>query len=152
MQMFDLKRQRCRLVNFALVSFFWLSVSNAQAMTVDLQSLQQLQGYHRILILDGNTLDKQVLHSLAQHNKAISERQIVWFWLEDSGIVDNYAGALSLQVKQQIAALLLGSKVRLIGKDGGTKYQSDSLDMAQLFVFIDSMPMRQQEIRTHSPN
>jgi len=121
-------------------------------MTVDLQDLQQLQGYQRILLVDGRRLDKQGLHNLAQQNKAVSERHIVWFWLEDSGIRDNYAGALSLQVKQQIATLLLDSQVRLIGKDGGSKYQSDSLDLAQIFALIDSMPMRQQEMRKQTPN
>jgi hypothetical protein len=139
------------LLKFALSIILLLTLNHTQAMTVDLQNLHQLQGYHRILLFDGKALGEQALQNIVQQNNAINERHIVWFCWQDGDIRDNYAGALSPMVKQQIASLLTGNKVHLIGKDGGSKYLSDTLDLSQIFAIIDSMPMRQREMQKDEP-
>ena len=41
--------------------------------------------------------------------------------------------------------------VRLVGKDGGVKRSSDAIvDPAALYALIDSMPMRQREMRART--
>jgi hypothetical protein len=88
--------------------------------------------------------------------EGMAERDLVLIELPESGL--GRVGEAQLR-RQDVAALYErydvekgGFCVLLIGKDGGVKLRSDSpLKTDDLFGLIDSMPMRQREIRERQP-
>ncbi|WP_202405758.1 MULTISPECIES: DUF4174 domain-containing protein [Halomonadaceae] len=50
-------------------------------------------------------------------------------------------------VRKTLSAQPDDVSVVLIGKDGGVKQRSRGLDVAGIFSLIDTMPMRQREMR-----
>jgi len=102
----------------------------------------------RLVLLCTPTADnaeyKQQKSLLAQDAKAVQERDIQ--------VVDLVANQLSAADKehlgQQLKVSLDQFTVLLIGKDGGVKLrQTEPLITQRLFGTIDTMPMRQQEMR-----
>jgi len=92
---------------------------------------------------------------LKRAQEAINERHILWFVFGDDSVATNYDNAEPLGeefrptvLKRYFSEQSEGkTQVRLIGKDGGVKARSAKLDLQQLFALIDTMPMRQAEMR-----
>ena len=82
----------------------------------------------------------------------IVDRDILWFILDDNGIATNYTGMVSPEFSSRIREDYFadGSKVVLVGKDGGVKYRHKALELPDIFVRIDAMPMRQQEMQDNA--
>ena len=80
-------------------------------------------------------------------------RDIIWFIFDRSDVITNYQGKVNPSIKSQVKAWSGKEKqsVVLIGKDGGAKSVSSSLELQKLFELIDGMPMRQQEMVNGRP-
>lgn len=95
---------------------------------------------------------RSVSDSLSAHLDQIQERHMVIIEVFQNGLVridgksDSRRTAESF--RQQFSAKEGELTAILVGKDGGLKLrQSGSLDLGKIFSLIDTMPMRQQEMR-----
>jgi hypothetical protein len=130
-------------------------VAQAGAGTNDnsmaLENLEPLRWHYRVLLLRSEDPAEEMRALLAGRKKAIDERDILWFLVEPSNPETNYPGPLSKDFINTISSeYFSGSSPRevvLLGKDGGIKARADTLSLDSLFHLIDSMPMRQAELR-----
>jgi len=95
---------------------------------------------------------RSVSDSLPAHLDQIQERHMVIIEVFQNGLVridgksDSWRTAESF--RQQFSAKEGELTAILVGKDGGLKLrQSGSLDLGKIFSLIDTMPMRQKEMR-----
>ncbi|MBT8125549.1 MAG: DUF4174 domain-containing protein, partial [Gammaproteobacteria bacterium] len=90
------------------------------------------------------------LKALKKLDYEILDRDIYWFVFTDSSIETNYKGELQdnfYRVTLNNYFTDTETNVVLIGKDGGIKQKGKHLDLQGLFDLIDTMPMRQLEMR-----
>lgn len=95
---------------------------------------------------------RSVPDSLSAHQDQIQERHMVIIEVFQNGLVridgksDSRRTAESF--RQQFSAKEGELTAILVGKDGGLKLrQNGNLDLGKIFSIIDTMPMRQQEMR-----
>ena len=122
------------------------SIANAET----LNTLKQLTWKNRILLVKPNTACDQEAKILLADKLQIDDRDIVWFVFCDEQMETNYTGKISnIFIDDTIAELFIRDDVTviLVGKDGGVKRQTDSLELNRLYDLIDSMPMRQSEMQ-----
>ena len=135
-----------------------LIVGNLQMSTAnppsELNSLEQLQWEHRVIIINTNTHDsKSIEETIRTQKPEIDDRHIVWFIVsrqaETIDITSNYLGTLSRSFHKEVVSFVNEDhkRVTLIGKDGGIKAQSSSLNLNDIFALIDTMPMRISEMK-----
>lgn len=129
----------------ALIPLFTLLI--VQPMQANLKSLKSLQWEARILLIHGPESKVTAMATeLSKASAQIDERDLVWFAFGASAICTNYVGSLpdgfadSGSDSEKI-------EVQLVGKDGGLKASYNSLNLDAIFARIDSMPMRQAEMR-----
>jgi len=96
-----------------------------------LNEVNQLVWKNRVILIWSDQNDTDYGRSLKRYEYEINDRDIIWFILNDTGVITNYEGELLL-----------------IGKDGGIKERVNTLQLKPLFEKIDSMPMRQDEVRS----
>jgi hypothetical protein len=90
---------------------------------------------------------------LVRAQASIDDRHILWFVIDGESVATNHEQPLAKgfqpAVLKRFFAVQNGDKtqVRLIGKDGGVKAKVEELNLEKLFELIDSMPMRQAEMR-----
>lgn len=130
-----------------LIPIFTSGADDAQE-DPPLKALNDLQWKHRLILVreEGD----RALAMLRQHEDDIAERHIVWFHLEaGKELTTNYAGEIHDDLREELDRYLGDTAQRaiLIGKDGGIKSRDDTLDLVDYFRQIDSMPMRQREMR-----
>lgn len=99
---------------------------------------------YRIILVSttSDNLDGLVV-KLESAKAAISERDILWFVMDEDSVVTNYSESLAKDFPQTIAKRYFvdqKTQVRLIGKDGGVKEKAAELDLDRLFKLIDAMP------------
>ena len=119
------------------------------AENVTLYSLDDLQWKNRIIVVDEAT--ETIVGELEARKTEMEERQLLWFCIVNGQVRTNYGGELSDDLMRQIEEDYLrksGSPVLLIGKDGGIKSRDQQLDFDDYLAQIDSMPMRQSEMRS----
>ncbi|GGF26756.1 DUF4174 domain-containing protein [Hymenobacter cavernae] len=102
----------------------------------------------RLVLLCAPTADngefKQQKSLLSQDAKAMQERDIQVLEL----VANQLSEADKQYLQQQLKVVPDQFTVLLLGKDGGVKLrQTEPLTTQQLFGTIDTMPMRQQEMR-----
>ena len=127
--------------------------SNTSIAQDSLESLKQFQWSNRIVLVRLNSEREQNSELLANfdlYEFEIEDRDIYWFVLDDELSHSNYPGEIS----DQFATYLLATYFQnttvnsvLIGKDGGVKDRSAELNLPELFVLIDGMPMRRAEMQ-----
>jgi len=134
-----------------LISLFALLISatvqsQEEAVLYDLASLKWK---NRIILVNEPSSPTQTVALLEREVAAIQERDVFWFVITGSDVQTNYPGSLAANFREGVVQdyTLAGPKTLLIGKDGGLKQQLDLIDLNSLFASIDSMPMRQQEMR-----
>lgn len=95
---------------------------------------------------------RSIPDSLSAHQDQIQERHMVIIEVFQNGLVridgksDSRRTAESF--RQQFSAKEGELTAILVGKDGGLKLrQNGNLDLGKIFSIIDTMPMRQQEMR-----
>ena len=119
-------------------------------------ALEQFRWHNRVLLVSAASADDKnlarVQDELAAMSAEFAERDMVLVTLLDTGT--STAGDRQLtgaEVAATRADLRLPGgefALRLIGKDGAVKLEGDSATpVAEIFALIDTMPMRQREIR-----
>lgn len=113
--------------------------------------LDPWQWANRILLVDGREDDLDDLLLLMEVNKhKIEERHLLWFILTDDEVRTNTDDLLPKGFARAIRRqhfTATETKAVLVGKDGGVKMREADLDLAEVFARIDSMPMRQAEMK-----
>ena len=116
------------------------------------EDLHPLQWEYRIILLfpEAGSVESLV-GELVMHEAEIEERDIAWFLFSTDGVKTNYpkplAESFSVDISRRYDPRAGGTSILLIGKDGGIKGRYASLDFTAVFARIDSMPMRQAEMR-----
>ncbi|MFO8027110.1 MAG: DUF4174 domain-containing protein [Opitutales bacterium] len=108
--------------------------------------------YRIILVSTPAANAENVVSEFKSSCDAINERHILWFVLGGESVATNYAEPLPESFPTEVLKYYFKdasdeTEVRLIGKDGGVKEKADALDLDRLFALIDSMPMRQAEMK-----
>jgi hypothetical protein len=129
----------------------------AESADDTLGDLRPLQWEKRVLLLfSGNSESRPLLSKLQARDSEIRDRDIAWFVLGESGIATNSEKPLAEPfadlIKERYFSGNDGLEVVLIGKDGGVKGRYQELDLTAIFTRIDSMPMRQAEMRRQQEN
>lgn len=136
---------------------FELKLASVQAYgTSAAFSLDALRWTNRVLVLSAPSradarLEDQ-LEALGEVPEAFADRDMVLVTLVDEGTSGAGEHTLSAEdandVRRRLGISPGSFAVRLIGKDGGTKLSSDEpVPIAELYALIDSMPMRQSEMK-----
>jgi hypothetical protein len=120
-----------------------------QQTTQALESINDFKWDHRIILIRTSSDAEQILNALKQQVHEIKDRDIYWFVFSNESIESNYQCVLEENFYSNIFETYFVNdeiKTILIGKDGGIKNTSDTLDLQNLFDLIDTMPMRQLEM------
>lgn len=123
-------------------------------MNLNAQDLSKHQWKDRLILIvaeEKNEKFQQQLTELQKHQQGLNERKLVIYQI----LPDTYSTSFKAENWQQSSELYNKYKaeksdfrVILIGLDGGEKLeQTEVLSAEKLFNTIDSMPMRQAEIR-----
>ena len=85
----------------------------------------------------------------------VDDRHLVWFIFTPDQLLTNYKGPLGPDLANEAETKYFNdfrgnTEVVLIGKDGSIADRATELKLQYLFDLIDSMPMRQQEMRSGS--
>ncbi|MDP5121512.1 MAG: DUF4174 domain-containing protein [Spirosomaceae bacterium] len=103
------------------------------------QNLQSYKWKNRVVLIFGNNATEQLVH-----------KQWVTFDADKTGLEERGIQIFVNPESQSMKKLRneTGFEIILIGKDGGVKKRKTSLMQTdELFGIIDSMPMRQSEMR-----
>jgi hypothetical protein len=123
---------------------------------IDAVDLAQHQWKHRVILLfapSSEQPDYQAMRkALAEQSDAVDERDLVVYHLyfDDSGSVGDQrlAPEAATALAENYDAPTDGFTYILVGKDGGEKMRADeAVAVEEIFARIDSMPMRQREMR-----
>ncbi|SKB53651.1 protein of unknown function [Salegentibacter holothuriorum] len=126
----------------------------AFAMNLNAQDLSKHQWKDRLVLIiaqEKNKKFQQQLTELQKHQQSLKERKLVIYQI----IAEKYSTGLaeenwknSIELFQKYKEEKSDFRVLLIGLDGGEKLdQTKILSAEKLFNTIDSMPMRQAEMR-----
>ncbi len=136
-----------------LTGFYSLvfSVETSSILTnKTLKSITELKWQHRIILIKEDISCDQHIKSLINAKLEINDRHILWFLICNNKLETNYAGTVDSDFVNNISNKFFvnnNDKAILIGKDGGVKRRTESLNLIGLFALIDTMPMRQSEMR-----
>lgn len=134
------------IAQILFLTFSMFAQGNELTMLTDLTSLHWK---NRVIVVNKAQNEEKVLALLEKHAAEINDRDIIWLLIKEDRTLTNYPGELS-EVLLSSTRERYGAgqdKVILIGKDGGIKYRSDSVDLEAIFSEIDAMPMRQYEMQ-----
>ena len=104
-----------------------------------------------IIVFAPQAEHEAIAKSLSREQALIDDRHINWFVVSGETVTSNYKGSLNkewaaLLRKQFEADRSAATEVVLVGKDGGVKHRSYTLDTLDIYYRIDQMPMRQSEM------
>lgn len=132
------------------ISFLALIMMCAYQPIYALESLSELEWNSRVILVRAIGESGEVLNALKKLDYEILDRDIYWFIFTGSSIETNYKGGLQENFYRDTLNNYFTdteTNVVLIGKDGGIKQEGKHLDLQGLFDLIDTMPMRQLEMR-----
>lgn len=114
-----------------------------------LQDLSELTWENRIILIFSANEDSNDEQLFAKYDEQIKDRDVIWFILKDKQVITNYPKKLSTQFIDRTKRNFSNetNNVLLIGKDGDIKLRANQLNLNFIFEKIDSMPMRQQEVK-----
>ncbi len=128
-----------------------LLLSCGQVIGNGLANLNQLKWKNRIFLI--NVSGEDVITNLNSESAGIDERHVIWFCIQDGKIITNYPSDINPNFIKHLENDYLKNYyplVLLIGKDGGIKSRDKVLNIKKYFDQIDSMPMRQSEMKKYS--
>lgn len=126
---------------------------NVTAEDATLETLEPLRWNHRVILVHApGGPAARAIANLEERVAQISDRDIAWFVLSEDSLNTNYEKPVGDNLRAWIIQRHFtprpeSTAVVLIGKDGGVKQRSADLDLESTFGLIDSMPMRQAEMR-----
>ena len=131
------------LINIGLMN------SSCASNKVPLDDIKQLQWQHRVLIVWAESPVYTLKTLLKTAAFEIEDRDMIIFAVNDSKLETNYNGAVTANFQKMLINTFPKSKAQyfLIGKDGGLKMTGQQLNITDVFDEIDTMPMRQWEMR-----
>ncbi len=118
--------------------------------------LSQFQWKHRLLFLFAPDASHPYFvlmqNEIAEQTDAVKERDLLIFEILEQGASRLDSAPLDRQsavsIRDQFAISPQAYSAILVGKDGGVKLKRDKyVSLASVFGLIDSMPMRQNEMR-----
>lgn len=133
-----------------LIFFLFMSA----AAYSDSSPFADYQWKHRLIIIFAEPASVEGLSDkLKLTQTGIEDRDIVWYILSGDQLLTNQASGWAAPSRDSIWTHYFDSnlskpQVLLIGKDGGIKSRQSALNLDALFTLIDSMPMRQAEMRS----
>ena len=136
-----------------IICFFIISLSIQAKELAMLTDLSDLRWENRVIVVSTVNDKDSISKIFEQHETELNERDIVWFIMQNNTVSSNFSGNIAdnfvpnMIQNYKINAQLEQGNVMLIGKDGGIKWVAKRLDLADIFSKIDSMPMRQVEMR-----
>ncbi len=119
----------------------------------DSHALERFKWQHRIVLALPGASERPVwIDRFESRREGIKDRDVIWFILDRKARLTNYGKSLPEGFNQELIDRYFPNpnspgKVVLIGKDGGEKLRQNSLDIDELFLRIDAMPMRRAEMR-----
>ncbi len=132
-----------RLLALLVVASF-ADLAAAQPLT----SLSELRWSNRVVLVEDG--DPRTIEQLAEQRAGLEERHVIWIAVGDLRVQSNAESGIAPVLLDELERDYFGRfdhKVFLIGKDGTLKSGQTELDLEELFARIDSMPMRQREMR-----
>lgn len=136
---------------FGFVAFVLACGAAAEGRADESVDLQALRWRHRVLLLPA-TEDSSGGAAWEAHSKDLLDRDLILFQERDDGYRQRFPKpqtSVVLQLPREMQKRAAGL-VTLIGKDGGVKRQWNTERPAlpsEVFRLVDSMPMRQREMR-----
>lgn len=139
-----------------LVLVVSVTVSHTDTQPADAGNLQSYQWSYRLLIVgapsETDVRYRALAHALRQQVRELRDRNMVILHLFETGV--SHAGHKvfdtqdALHLREQLALAPGELTTVLIGKDGREKQrQTNRIDLGEILELIDTMPMRQQEMR-----
>lgn len=136
-----------------VICFFIISLSIQAKELAMLTDLSDLRWENRVIVVSTVNDKDSISKIFEQHETELNERDIVWFIMQNNTVSSNFSGNIAdnfvpnMIQNYKINAQLEQGNVMLIGKDGGIKWAAKRINLATIFSKIDSMPMRQIEMR-----
>ena len=114
-----------------------------------LNDLNELRWKNRIILVSSVKDADKIISELKQKDGDVTERHILWFVFIGENVRTNYRGRIDSQFISKTLSNYLKKSPRsvLIGKDGGVKSSTKFFDLQSMLRLIDTMPMRQSEVR-----
>ncbi len=129
-----------------------LALLTGHASADTLKDIDALTWSNRLILIysePGQT--RGLIEQMQDAKTEIDDRHIIWFIIDGQMLNTNYPGDSSQSLAQDLIRDWFPRdakpQVVLIGKDGYEKLREDRLDLGIIFGLIDTMPMRQQEMR-----
>ena len=115
-----------------------------------LERINELEWSSRIILVRAFGESEEVLKALRKLDYEIQDRDIYWFVFTDENLETNYSGEIQENFYIDTLQTYFSdpeTNMVLIGKDGSIKKKLKHLDLQVIFDLIDTMPMRQMEMR-----
>ena len=150
LQMSNLSRFMLGLLVLIVLVF-----TGGKAMAIEeqlLSDIKDLQWEKRVILLKTDEQSFPDFERLLKNQReAIIDRHVTWLIFNENRIATNYTGPLAEELKKKLMNDYFDNsssrnEIVLIGKDGGVKLRTDTLNPDEIFGLIDSMPMRKQEM------
>jgi hypothetical protein len=145
-----------KLILLAILMVSVLSIGSSRNSLAVSLDLSQFQWKNRLLFLFAPSRDhplfNQLHQSLLSQKAEVADRDLIIFEILESGLSSMNKNDLDPQTAQWLRKKFdtpLGNfTLILVGKDGGVKLRRQSqTQLTDIFALIDSMPMRQEEMR-----
>ena len=133
-----------------------MAVVGGLAMAQDGQPLDDLRWKKRVILVLADSIDDPLLieqeRRLQEAAPGLAERDVVLITATNDAVtVDGSTSDIFCadRLRQAYAGGTSGFQVVLIGKDGGVKLRAaEPVPVGDFLALIDTMPMRQREMRT----
>ncbi|UCE82998.1 MAG: DUF4174 domain-containing protein [Deltaproteobacteria bacterium] len=122
--------------------------------------LSEYQWKNRLLLLFTPSLDEprylKLKEDISSQEEEVKDRDLLVFHILESGETKLENSPLPESsgdyLREKFSITPGAFTVLLIGKDGGVKLRSEGgVELAEIFALIDTMPMRQREMREKPP-
>ena len=137
------------IILLMLVFFFQTSANEVNKP----QHLNDLRWQYRIIIVNADSeMSADIISQLNYFKEEVDDRDIIWFVSSDKQFDSNAGFTLSTSFLEQLKSYnYRDNNVKvvcvLIGKDGGIKLRQSKWNIENIFSLIDTMPMRQREMK-----
>jgi hypothetical protein len=124
--------------------------------TEKVDEISDLRWEYRIVlgVVENQDILTNSIEAWEDNKVEVKDRKIVCFITDGQHHYTSYQHPLDENIWKEVARMMDESNesFALIGLDGGVKARYEKLDVSEIFSLIDTMPMRQQEIRRQENN